>query len=244
MNKGNINSTIKPHSNNMANSILPLNDTILKLLKQKHPCQSEADKHLLLDDILKSIHKIKYEYIDAETIRNTALDKRHGPGLSGMYADGWRRILTSNSFGQSSSNICMDLANVAKKLRVEPDQTNSLEAFLASRHIRLDKNPGLRPIGVIRRIIGISVVHTLKEDIIRSVGYLQVCSGHGSGCEATIHAMSQIFSEEDSEAVLLIDASNAFNAVNRKLFLHNVSVICPEIAVFVRNYYSFPSDSL
>ena len=53
--------------------------------------------------------------------------------------------------------------------------------------------------------------------------------------------MNQIFNEEDSEAVLLIDASNAFNAVNRKLFLHNVSVICPEIAVFVRNYYSLPS---
>ena len=81
----------------------------------------------------------------------------------------------------------------------------------------------------------------MKEDIIRSVGNLQVCAGHESGCEAAIHAMSQIFNEEDSEAVLLIDASNAFNAVNRKLFLHNVSVICPEIAVFVRNCYSLPS---
>ena len=49
-----------------------------------------------------------------------------------------------------------------------------------------------------------------------------------------------IFNEEDSEAVLLIDASNACNAVNRKLFLHNVSVICPEIAVFVRNCYLLP----
>ena len=52
--------------------------------------------------------------------------------------------------------------------------------------------------------------------------------------------MSQIFNEEDSEAVLLIDAS-VFNAVNRKLFLHNVSVICPEIAVFARNCYALPS---
>ena len=53
--------------------------------------------------------------------------------------------------------------------------------------------------------------------------------------------MSQIFNEEDSEGVLLIDAFNAFNAVNRKLFLHNVSVICPEIAVFARNCYALPS---
>ena len=113
----------------------------------------------------------------------------------------------------------MALADVAKKLCVKSDQTDSLEAFLASRLIPLDKNPGLRSIGVsqfIRRIMVPTVVHTLKEDIIRSVGNLQVCAGHESGCEATIHAISQIFNEEDSEAVLLIDASNTFNAVNRK----------------------------
>ena len=67
-----------------------------------------------------------------------------------------------------------------------------------------------------------------------------MCATRESGYEGVIHAMSQIFNEEDSEAVLLIDASNAFNTVNRKLFLHNVSVICPEIAVFVRNCYSSP----
>ena len=66
-------------------------------------------------------------------------------------------------------------------------------------------------------------------------------AGPKSGCEAAIYAMSQIFNEEDSETVLLIDASNAFNAVNCKLFLHNFSVICPEVAVFVRNCYSLPS---
>ena len=55
--------------------------------------------------------------------------------------------------------------------------------------------------------------------------------------------MSQIFNEEDLEAVLFIDVSNAFNAVNRNLPLHNVSAICSEIAVFVRNCYSLPSPS-
>ena len=114
----------------------------------------------------------------------------------------------------------MALANVAKKLCVESDQTDSLEAFLARRLIPLDKNPGLRTLRVgevIRRLIGKSVVHTLKEDIIRSVGNLLVCAGHESDCEAAIHAMSQMFNEKDSEAVLLINASNAFDAVNRKI---------------------------
>ena len=131
-----------------------------------------------------------------------------------MDADDWRIILTSNSFGQSSTDICMALANVTKKLCVESDATDSLEEFLASKLISLDKYPGLRPVGVgevSRRIIGKTVVHTMKEEIIRSVGNLQLCAGHESDCETAILAMSQIFNEEDSESVLLIDASNAFN---------------------------------
>ena len=110
-----------------------------------------------------------------------------------MDADSRRIILTSNSLDQCSNDICMALANVAKKLCVESHQTNSLEVFLASRLIPLDKNPGLQPTGVgevIRRIIGKAVVHTHKEDIIRSVGNRQVSAGDGSGCEISIHAMS------------------------------------------------------
>ena len=46
--------------------------------------------------------------------------------------------------------------------------------------------------------------------------------------------MSQIFNEEDLEAVFSIDASNAFSAVNPDLFLHNVRVACPEIAIVMK----------
>ena len=114
MNKSNINSAIKLLLNKMENDILSLNDTTLNLLNQKHPWQSETDKQFLFDDISQSIHKIKYEYIDAEVIRNTALRTRGGSGSSGMDADGWRRIFTFNSFDQSSTNICMALVKVAK----------------------------------------------------------------------------------------------------------------------------------
>ena len=46
------------------------------------------------------------------------------------------------------------------------------------------------------------------------------------------------FDQEESEAVLQVDASNAFNAINRKAFLHNVGIVCPPLAVFVRNCYA------
>ena len=81
----------------------------------------------------------------------------------------------------------------------------------------------------------------VRQDVISSVSSLQVCVGHEAGCEAAIHAMHSIFEEENTEAVLLIDAANAFNSINRNVFLHNVSVVCPAIATYVRNSYTLPS---
>ena len=34
-----------------------------------------------------------------------------------------------------------------------------------------------------------------------------------------------------TDAVLLIDAENAFNSINRKVMLHNLKFICPIIAL-------------
>ena len=108
----------------------------------------------------------------------------------------------------------------------------------------LEQNPGLRPIGVgevLRRIIRKSVANVLKSDVKHSVGSLQLCAGQDAGSEAAVHAMHRIFDQEESEAVLLIDASSAFNSFNRKVFLHNVKVICPSISTFVENCYQAPS---
>ena len=95
------------------------------------------------------------------------------------------------------------------------------------------QNPGIRPIGVgeiLRHIAGKVIVSHLKEDVIQSVGSLQVCAGQDAGCESLIHAMRTIYEDQSAEAVLLVDASNAFNSINRNVFLYNVEVICPSVA--------------
>ena len=45
MEKGNVDSTIKLITNNMQNGILPLTDTALTLLKQKHPKSAPRTEH-------------------------------------------------------------------------------------------------------------------------------------------------------------------------------------------------------
>ena len=126
-------------------------------------------------------------------------------------------------------------AEVIKKICSVKNQSSNLEAFLACRLIPLDKNSGLWAIGVgevLRRITGKAVVTHIRTNIITLVGSLQVCAGQEAGCDSIIHVMCVI---QTCEAVLLVDASNAFNLINRNVFLYNVTMICPAIAIYVKN---------
>ena len=244
MSKGNINGAIKLLTNQMENGILPLNDETLNMLKQKHPESQAAHEDVLLTDIPELIHSVRYEDITPDLIRRSAMRTNGGAGPSGLDGDGWRRIITSNCFGTASTDLCTSIANLTKKVCTEIHSSKSLEPLMASRLIPLDKNPGLRPIGigeVLRRIIGKSIATILRDDIKQSIGSLQVCAGQDAGCEAAVHAMRKLFEQDETEAVLLIDAANAFNAVNRNVFLHNIKVICPSLSTFVQNCYQSPT---
>ena len=96
---------------------------------------------------------------------------------------------------------------------------------MANRGIAIDKCPGIRPVGVgemLRRIIGKAVMSVTEKDVQQGVGPLQLCAGQTAGIEAAIHAMRTFLSDSANEAVLLIDADNAFNRVNRTAALWNV----------------------
>ena len=145
-----------------------------------------------------------------------------------------------------------ELANFARKISITETEVlvsngttyTSLEAYTACRLIPLDKNPGVRPIGVgevLRRIIGKAILSVIKPEILSSAGNLQLCAGQAGGCEATVHAMSDIFEEEETDALLLVDADNAFNPLNRRVLLHNIQYLCPPMAIYIRNCYSVPS---
>ena len=50
-----------------------------------------------------------------------------------------------------------------------------------------------------------------------------------------------IYEDKTYKEVLLVDALNTFNSINRNVFLHNVTIICPAIAIYVKNCYSLHS---
>ncbi|XP_068704061.1 uncharacterized protein [Montipora foliosa] len=134
---------------------------------------------------------------------------------------------------------------MAKTLCTQYIDPSTIEPLVVSRLIPLDKGEGaVRPIGVgevIRRICGKCVMNIAKRDVVEASGSLQLCAGQKSGSEAAIHAMHRIFEADDTDAVLLVDASNAFNALNRAAALHNIRVLCPVIAVYAINTYRHPA---
>lgn len=48
--------------------------------------------------------------------------------------------------------------------------------------------------------------------------------GHIAGVEAAIHAVQISYENKNTEGVLLVDASNAFNSLNRSTALRNIYV--------------------
>ena len=250
MKNGKVSAAVKLLTENAQGGILPLNDETINLLREKHPEGKDTDPNCLLEGEIEPIHPSVFETISAAQIQEAALRTKGGSGPSGMDADNWRKILGGSKYGLVANDLREAMAIFTRKLCTEKVElllqndgniTSSLEALLACRLVPLNKDPGVRPVGVgevLRRIIGKVVMVNTKNDVINCVGNIQVCAGQKGGSEAAIHAMRAVYDDGHSHAVLLVDASNAFNSLNRKTMLHNVGRLCPMIYTFVYNCYT------
>ena len=56
--------------------------------------------------------------------------------------------------------------------------------------------------------------------------------------------MNEIMAEEETDGILLIDAPNASNFLNRASVLHDIQYLCPPLFKYKRNYYGIPAQLL
>ena len=52
-----------------------------------------------------------------------------------------------------------------------------------------------------------------------------------------MHAMHKVFEDMAMDAVILVDAANTFNNLNRQVALNNIQFICPSIVIILINCY-------
>ena len=101
--------------------------------------------------------------------------------------------------------------------------------FFAYRLIAFHKCLGVRPIGVgevVRRIVGKAVLNIIGDEIHEVAGTSLVFAGHQAACEAAIHGMTNISEDPHMQALILVDASNAFNNHNKAVELKNILTLC------------------
>jgi len=218
--------------------------SVLEILQEKHPEAKPLQPDLTIHQwkSARKFHPVIFDSLDGESILKASLKTRGSAGPSGLDSDDWRRLLTG--FGQKSDDLCLSIACTARKLCTQNVNSEHLSAYNASRLIPLDKAPGVRPIGigeVIRRIIGKAVIQCVNNDILSAAGNTQLCCGQVAGIDHSIHSLRARFEKEECEGLLLIDAKNAFNSLNRQTALQNIKVICPSLHIILNNSYQEPS---
>ena len=221
--------------------------TVRDKLIEKHPDPAPLHpSHSLLQTTPPPDHEphfIEFHQIDGGLIRSMILRMDGAAGPSGMDVSHWKKVCTS--FARESDNLCDSIAMVARKICSNYVDPLGISALVASRLIALDKNPGVRPIGigeVVRRVIGKAILSVIKPDILDVTGCSQLCAGVSSACEGIVHTVKEVFDSGDAEGLLLVDASNAFNSLNRKLALRNILHQCPSLGRILINLYRVESS--
>ena len=111
------------------------------------------------------------------------------------------------------------MAELARHLANSIIPWSDIRALMANRLIALNKCPRVRPIGIGEapsRILAKVVLFATRSDV-EECGVDQLCAGLSSGIKGAIHSMRELFNEHSGSGlgVLMVDARNAFNSLNR-----------------------------
>ena len=91
----------------------------------------------------------------------------------------------------------------------------------------------------LRRLICKSVTEFTNTDLEETCSTDPLTCGLKAGVRGAIHALSDIFDDnkEDGCGMLLMDASNVFNSLNRETALWNAQILWPRWSRFLFNTY-------
>ena len=136
-------------------------DTVRDILHKKHPPSRPVYPSAILpeEEAPSLTHPILFESITGQLVRTTAIRTEGAAGPSGLDAADWRRMCSS--FHDASRDLCNAVAAVGRRLCTTFVDPVGLKALTSCRLIVMDKQPGVRPIGigeVARRIIGKAIL--------------------------------------------------------------------------------------
>ena len=170
-------------------------------------------------------HPFSIQTIKRQDSSKINLKTRRSHGPSGLDACEWRRILTQ--FNQTSIELCKTIAKPSYTKASKVLLHENLTPYNSCRLLTLDKNPGSSPIDigeVLRRIIGKRITQCIKSGVENPGKFFQLCSGQKCGIKNAFPGLNEI-EKPETDAILFIDAENAFISLNRNLL--SGTTTCP-----------------
>ena len=122
----------------------PLGMSVYNVLQEKHPAQRTVDPSAFFScEVLPPLEQVDITAAHIETVARRLFGS---VGPSGTSSEQWRNFLLS--YGTASARLREAIAASTRRHANEVVPCNDMRAFLARRGIALDKQPGVRPIGI------------------------------------------------------------------------------------------------
>ena len=189
--------------------------TVMDALRAKHPNPSAPCTSALLN--CENLPQFEDVEVTGHHILHIARRIQGSAGPSGCDANYWHSVLLR--YGSHSGRLRDALASLVRRISNNIVPWGDIHALMANRLIALDKCPGVCPIGK-------SIGFATRLDLEVSCGVDQLSAGVKSGIEGAIHAVNDLYMGHHSLPagwrLLLVDAKNAFNSLNRAAMLWNV----------------------
>ena len=146
--QGKITAAIKLLDQERSTALVTPSRKVLEELEKKHPSAAEIREECLLNGPTDQIPPNIFDLINEQMIYDAALKTKGSAGPLGMDAELYRRILCSKNFASEGKLLREEIAVMTRNLLKSCYHPSLLEAYTSCRLIPLDKNPGIRPIGV------------------------------------------------------------------------------------------------
>ena len=209
--EGNIKNATRFLADKNGTSVLKPSDsidgrTVTEILPEKHPKASPLFEVTFNISELPLLEKLN---ITSSTVEKQARKLFGSSGPSGSDANHWFDALIR--FGLESSRLRDLVSQLGNLIANEIISWRKIKALFSCRLIALDKQPGVRPIGIgetLRRLLGKAVADLTGDDLAYAFRSEQLAGGVSCGIEGSIHGLRELFEKKSSNGfgLLLLDA--------------------------------------
>ena len=216
-------------------------DEVFRALESKHP---QAPPPTLPDGPAPDSIRLSEDLIKSAI---SSFNADTAPGPSGFKANFLKDLLATPNPNQRRSFLrsLTALINSMNEGNIPPSFRPFL--FASTLHAAKKKCGGIRPVAIgetYARLTSKCLAFSLAKDVADLFAPHQLGIKVRGGCESVIHAASALFhssSEPSSRLLLQVDLENAFNNIDRSLFLQETRSHLPSLSSWAETSYGSPS---